>query len=380
MKLPDLGSGSDALLGTVTSTAVLKGAADLNGDGQADLVWQDSSINAVTIWWSGQQSNSSTLSLTTPLASIVGLGKLLDTTNTTLTYATGSVVKIPNSDIIGLDASGNILSVTGTGTEVTQAGLGSGWTFLKAVDVNGDGRADLLWENASGAVDLFTATGTGYVNQGTIGTIASGYTLLAADAASPGQTAELLWDNTTGGNLSAITWSFSGANGTTVTSSTTTQPISVLDVHAGDLNGDGHSDLIFHFSTGGTNTGVAVWDMNDGTRIDNDYIYLSNGTVAINGGTGSGSYSLSNSYKILGTADLNGDSRSDIVLQNGSILNWWYMGSGTYGNWITSQGTVTLPGTGSWNYLPLGTGNLNGGLQQDLIFEGNGGTYNGQDL
>ena len=283
------------------------------------------------------------------------------------------------ADLIGLDASGNIVTVTGTGTEVSQAGPGSGWTLLKAVDVNGDGRADLLWENASGAVDLFTATGTGYVNQGTIGTIAAGYTFLAADAAGSGQTAEILWDQYSSNSLSAITWSLSGTNGTTVTSNTVTQTgVNVLDVHAGDINGDGHSDLIFHFSTGGTNTAMAVWDMNDGTRIDNDYIYLSNGAVAINGGTGSGSYSLSSSYQILGTADLNGDGRSDIVLQNGSKLNWWYMGSGTYGNWIANQGTVTLPGTGTWNYLAAGTGNLSGGLQQDIIFEGNGGTYNGQ--
>ena len=376
-------------LGVVTDSAQFIGAADLNGDGKTDLVWQDSSTHVVSIWWGGVQSNSSTIQLTTQLSSVAALASTLNATQ--LTYESAATAAAA-SDLVGMDASGNVVTASGTGSEISQSGPGAGWTLLKAVDTNGDGLADLLWENtSSGQVQLWTATGTGYTNRGNIDgtTSMTGWTLLAADAATSTQPAQLIWTEPNGSTGSLVrSWSiadnvvtdseyYSNGAGFQPNSSSTasqTQGINTTDtVTAADINGDGHSDVIFRWTVG-SNVAFAVWELSGSNIVYTGYLSTTSG-AAINGTNNVG---LSSTYCIMGAADFNGDGKQDLLLEdmsNGN-LNLLLMGGGTNGQ----QAVDSFTGSSSLanGYSVIATANLNGTGDQQLIERAAGsGTVHG---
>jgi len=116
--------------------------------------------------------------------------------------------------------------------------------------------------------------------------------------------------------------------------------------HLFDVNGDGHSDLVFQHSTTGQ---VVFWYMN-GTTV-----------------TGGASASLTpvGGYKIRGTGDFNEDGSSDLVFQNsasGQIVVWFMNGTRVLGG--SSVALVPLAG-----YQVVGVGDFNGDGFPDLVLQ-----------
>ncbi len=375
-------------LGQVGSNMTYFGAADLNGDGTADLVWQNTLTNAITIWWSGFANNSS-LQLATPITKLSALQNVIDSTK--ITYGISNGTPVPTADLIGLDANGNAYSVTSAGSESSPFGPGSGWNFLKAVDTNGDGLADLLWQNKSnGEIDLWTATGTGYTDRGVIdnNTSMSGWALLYAEPDKAGQSADLLWYGTgtgSGSNAGVVrSWVIgdSGSGAVTVTDGPWNyqgSPAEPQDggsylgqmpdgpIYAGDFNGDGHQDLLFRWATTGSNTALFIYELDGNQELGDDYVRVSPSSP-VNGS----STSLSTSFKIAAVADFNGDGKSDLLLQNTSsgAVQYWCLGGGSIGQ--TLVGTITTSVETGWSCL--GAADLFGNGEQDAIWlSGNSG-------
>jgi hypothetical protein len=206
------------------------GAADFNGDGHPDLVWQNDTTRQVTVWYMGGAQG-----------------------NTFLGW--------------------NYLSSVGV----------AGWKVVGAADFNGDGTPDLIWQNDTtrqvtvwymGGALGNTFLGWNYLSS----TGVAGWTVVgSADFNGDGHP-DLVWQNDTTGQVTV--WYMGGAQGATFLGWNYLSSAGVAGwtvVGAADFNGDGTPDLIWQNDT---TRQVTVWYM--GGSQGNAFLgwnYLS-GTVA----------------------------------------------------------------------------------------------------
>jgi hypothetical protein len=224
------------------------------------------------------------------------------------------------------------------------------WTLLAVADFNGDGAADLLWrEAATGDAYVWFLDGRRLAGRGRIrGTAGPASTVEAvADFDGDGRS-DLLWRHPNG---TREAWLMAGtvarrketvgaaADGWTVKG-------------AGDLDGDGRSDLLWRDSASGVT-----------------YVWLMNGTtVAATGYTSAGA---DTSWSIAGIGDLDGDGRGDVL---------WRRTQGETAVWHMDGTSVEriglLPGVGA-NWSLDRVLDFDGDWRSDLLWReaASGATY-----
>ncbi len=259
----NLGS-SHGVLGTaslVTASTCLNNlvewvaAGDVNGDGKADLVatMQDASF-------AGCQNNTVAVMLG------LGTGKFKAASY----YATGSTVQ-------------------------------EGVVYL--VDLNGDGKLDIVTENADGSISVLLNKGNGTYNPGTLITSISainplGLYLAFADFNGDGKMDIAAATNANQPDIYVLPGNGNGTFGSVVTTSLAYYPISLA---AGDIDKDGKQDLFVATAVNGC------------TNSSSGYAFLK--------GNGNGTFS-GGSLNCLGNqgprvplvTDLNGDGNLDAVI------------------------------------------------------------------
>jgi hypothetical protein len=187
----------------------LVGAADLNGDGHPDLIWQNASTRQVAVWYMG--------------------GLQGDT-----------------FQAFGWLNAGNL----------------PGWTLVGAADFNGDGHPDLVWQNDTtrqvavwymGGPQGNTYQSFAWLNSGNL----PGWTVVGiADFNGDGHP-DLIWQNDT--TRQVAVWYMGGAQGNIFQSFGWLNAGNLPGwtvVGAADFNGDGHPDLVWQNDSTGQ---VAVW-------------------------------------------------------------------------------------------------------------------------
>jgi hypothetical protein len=198
--------------GTVAPSSgwVIQGVGDFNGDGKADILWRNSTTGDVYIW----QMNGTTI------ASQGDLG---------------------------------IVSPS------------SGWNIVGVGDFNGDGKADILWQNStSGEIYIWLMNGISIASQGEVGVVSpsSGWVIQGVGDFDGNGTSDILWQNTTSGEV--YIWLMNGTTITNQGSPFTLSPSSGWTIQGvGDYNGDGKADILWRNSSSGD---VYIWLMN-GTSI-----------------------------------------------------------------------------------------------------------------
>ena len=132
-------------------------------------------------------------------------------------------------------------------------------------------------------------------------------------------------------------------------------------VGTGDFNDDGKSDILLQNTSGA----VAIWDMN-GTSITDSAVVANPGA----------------NWKAVGTGDFNHDGHSDILLQNtnGAVVIWEM--NGANGTNVADSAVVANPGA---NWKVVGTGDFNGDSHSDILLQNTNGNVaiwemNGTDL
>jgi hypothetical protein len=222
--------------------------ADFNGDGVADLLWRNMSNGQVYVM----------------LLNGSGLP------------ATGAVVAVePNAQ----------------------------WKIVQTPDLDGDGRADILWWNATtGQVYAHLLQGASLKAQGVAyhepntawRIVASG------DLAGSGRRNQVVWRNVTTGQVYLQSYGFAGGTFATSGQLIYTEPNAQWQILAAeDFNNDGRDDLLWRNAATGQ---VYVMLMNGGTIIGGGQVHVESNLA----------------WKVVAKGDYNGDGNADLLWRNES--------------------------------------------------------------
>jgi hypothetical protein len=168
------GSSTDAIANPIGQVLTFLGAtmvsgatrSDFNGDGEADILWQNGSTGQRVVWLMNGTALQSTVSLgTVPTSwSIVGSGDFNGDGKADILWQNIST----GQSVIWLMNGTTLQSTVSLGTVPTA------WRIAGSGDFNGDGKADILWQNIStGQRLIWIMNGTTHqstVNLRTVGT------------------------------------------------------------------------------------------------------------------------------------------------------------------------------------------------------------------
>ncbi len=245
--------------------------------------------------------------------------------------------------------------------------------FLVSNDFNGDGRADILWHNAStGESQIWYMNGSSRVGRATIvdgaraTLIGPPWSIVGSRDFDGDGTTDLLWHNSST-NETQI-WFMNGfkIQGRATVLGQDGRPALVglpwSIVGTNDMNGDKKTDIIWHNST--TNE-TQFWFMN-GHRLT--------GRATVLGENGS-PFFVGLPWSIVGTNDFNGDGKTDLVWHNSSTgeTKVWFMSGSRISSQVTVVDENARPILIGLPWSIVGTNDFNEDGKADLLWH-NGST------
>jgi hypothetical protein len=194
------------------------------------------------------------------------------------------------------------------GTGYTTLFADATWSVQALADFNGDGRGDLLWRAADGALYVWVSKephpqyGLDYDGRAFTGayldTIGTDWQVAAVGDMNGDGNSDILWRQV--GTGATYVWMMNGGQVVAGTGPTAAQADERWVVEGlGDFDGDGKSDILWR-NVGGPDTGAMyVWLMN-GTQLWGS-TYLD---------------PISTDWQVEGLADFNGDAKTDVLWRN----------------------------------------------------------------
>jgi hypothetical protein len=331
---------SSAGLGTISNDWSIAATGDFNGDGKPDILWQNSTTGERLIWLMNGTAFGSSVSLgTVPLAwSIAGAGDFNGDGKTDILWQN----RLTGERLIWL------MNGTAFGSSVSLGVIPPEWSIAGTGDFNGDGKIDLLWTNTrTGELSVWLMNGTAFSSAVSLGIVPLRYQVAGTGDYNGDGQPDILWTDAATGDRSV--WLMNGtAYGSSV--SLTTLPLEwVLDRPflrhvAADFNADANSDLVWQ----NTSTGERLIWLMDGSA------YLGNASIG----------TVSTSWSIAALGDFNGDGKTDLLWQNTSTGERavWLMNGTTYLSGI-SLGVVPT----QWSIA--GAADFNGDGNTDILWQ-----------
>ncbi|MDQ6765712.1 MAG: FG-GAP-like repeat-containing protein [Verrucomicrobiota bacterium] len=233
--------------------ASAKAKPDFNGDGSADILWQNNATGQRTVWLMNRTAWS-------------GLERALPTIPTSWQIAgTGDFNGDGKPDIVwqnSVTGQRTIWLMNGgawTGVERALPTISIDWQIAGIGDFDGDGQNDLLWRNMStGQCTIWLMSGATWTGvERALPTIPTSWQIAGvADFNGDGQP-DIVWQNTiTGGRT---IWLMNGPTWSGLEQPLPTIPTSWQIAGIGDFDGDGQHDLLWQNTVTGQRT---IWLMN----------------------------------------------------------------------------------------------------------------------
>jgi hypothetical protein len=272
------------------------GVGDFAGPGNGDLAWQQSGSNTVEIQLiAGGQPAGGGLIAGSPFDANWAV------------VATGDFNSDGNSDLVYQNVSTGVTEIqllSGTagigGGLIPNNPFGPGWNIVGAGDFNGDGHADLLWQNqASSLLEIQLLNGTTPIGGGAIANnpFGAGWSVAATGDFNRDGTADLVWQNQ---STALVEIQYLDGNVAIGGGALLNSPFGAgwSVVGAGDFLGNGQTDLVYQ-------------------RQSDDLVEIQylNGITAVGGGSIANN-PLGAGWQVVGVGDFNGDGKADLVYRN----------------------------------------------------------------
>ena len=315
------------------------GTGDFTGDGKADILWVNVSDGSMQIWaMDGGR-------VTGRLTVVAENGKPEHSAAPWHIVGTGDFTGNGKADILWVNASDRTMQiwamdggrVTGRVTVAAENGTpehsAPPWTIVRVGDFNRDGKADILWLNTSDrTMQIWMMDG---------GRVANRVTVVAENSTSEhslppwsivgsgNRNPDILWHNSASGEIQL--WFMDGhkvrTRATVLGEEGNAAHIGPpwSVVASGDFNVDGSADILWHNSATG---GIELWFMN-GHRVS------SRATVVGEQGT---PVNIGPPWRIVASSDFNVDGGADILWHNSATgeIQLWFMN----GHRVRSRATV----------------------------------------
>jgi hypothetical protein len=231
---------------------------DLDGDGLSDLVWHSRSTGQLAMWTMRGNFVASTQWINAPAvtdpASRIG--------------GTGDINGDGFADLVWQNSNdGTVSAWLMRGTQVLGASVlnyspvDRAWKVRGVADVNGDGKADIIWQHDAGwlavwLMDGYNATATMYLTIPRI--LDSNWVIVGAGDVNSDGKADIVWQNQANGWLGV--WMLNGATVMDQKVLSTFVSDTNWKIHGvGDVSGDGVADLLWQNDANGM---LGVWYLN----------------------------------------------------------------------------------------------------------------------
>jgi subtilisin-like proprotein convertase family protein len=226
----------DASYGNHLLAWQLQATGDLNGDGTADILWRNTSSGEVTSWFmqNGQRVGGASYGT-----------HLLDWQ----AQATGDLNGDGTADVLWRNtASGEVTSwIMQNGQRVGDASYGIhslDWRVQGAGDLNGDGTADVVWRNtASGQATSWLMQNGAHAGDRDYGIHNLQWQVQDVGDLNGDGTADIFWRNTASGQ--ATSWLMDGGGGHAGDRDYGVHALSWQEQALGDINHDGSADVLW---------------------------------------------------------------------------------------------------------------------------------------
>ena len=262
---------------------------DINGDKYSDLYWRNFASQRFAYWL----IDGATIKQMAPSVPI---------TNGYALAASGNFDgDSKNLADLLWDNKINIWLWQNTGGSFKSILVGShpaGWSIVGECDVDGDGKADLLWrDDVSGKFAYWLMNGAVVRIKTASVAVSPNYKIVATGDFNKDGRCDIVWDN--GVNMWEWQSNGSGFNQSFVSS----HPSGWMVMGGADVNGDGKTDLL--------------WRSNDMSRFA---YWLMDGAKATSEAPSS---PVQAGYHFVGAGDFNGDGRADMLwMTSTSIVEW----------------------------------------------------------
>jgi hypothetical protein len=303
-------------VGNSADEQVPAAAYDFYGAGTSNILWQNSSTNAIAIW--------QITGTTAPPAAEINLGTIptgWSAAGVGDFYGNGMASILYTNSLTNQVALWKMDGATPL-SETEIATVPVGWQVAGVDDFNNYGVSDILWQNTlTNQIAIWEMNGATPTSEQTIATLPTGWQVVGTgNFYGPGDAGILFQNSVT--NQVAI-WKMSG---TTPISEQTiaTVPQGWQVAGTGDFYGDGYDDILWFNSS--TNQ-VAMWEMNGATPVAET-------TIA----------TVPSGWTVAEVGHITGGSDADILWQNSSTgqVALWQMNGATP---IAETTLITVPGT-----------------------------------